>query len=102
MPLPPFCVLRDGEPLSAIALRHTVKTGISANEVRLDLGMISEFEERQAAVFTGTPWTEWMAVDPRERAASVAHMRYHHLIGVHTNDAVNRDSERRRKRKKVE
>lgn len=102
MPLPPFCVLRDGEPLSAIPLRDIVRTGISPNEVRLDLGMVSEFEERQAAVFTGTPWTEWMATDPRERAASVAHMRYHHLISVHTSDAVNRDTERKRKRKKAD
>lgn len=98
MLLLPFCVLRDGERIEAVPLRHTVRTGIAPNDVRLDLGMISEYEEREAAVFSGTPWREWAETDPRDRAATVAHMRYHHLISAHVSDAVRRDSEVKAKR----
>lgn len=98
MLLLPFCVLRNGERIEAVPLRHNVSTGIEANDVRLDLGMISEYEEREASVFNMTPWHLWLDTDTRERAASVAHMRYHRLINAHSSEAVRADSELKAKK----
>lgn len=101
MLLPPFCVMRNGEPIAAVPLRNNVRTGIETWDVREELGMISEFEEREASVFVGSPWTEWLTIDPRERAASVAHYRMHNVITAHAHDAVIRHDELRRKREEL-
>lgn len=102
MPLQRFGIVRDGEPLLAIPLKHSVRTGISFEDARIELGMISEFEEREAATFVSIPWTEWVTIDPRERAAMVAHRRMHNQVSLHSHDAVTREADARRKRAEVE
>jgi hypothetical protein len=99
--LPPFCVMRNGEPIAAVPLRNQVPHGIETWDIREELGMISEFEEREAAVFVGSPWMEWEHIDPRERAASVAHYRMHNAVSAHAHDAVIQHDELRRKREEL-
>lgn len=101
MPLQRFGIVRDGESITAIPLRNAVRTGIAYEDVRLDLGMIAEFEEREAATFVGIPWTTWMEVEPRERAAMVAHYRMHHQVSLHSTDAVRKKQEQDRKREEM-
>lgn len=101
MPLPPFSILRDDEPIHIVPLRNTVRTGIASGDVRLEFEMVSEYEEREAAVFAGIPWIEWMTIDTRERAACVAHYRLHGLTQLHSQDAVARAEEQRRKREQM-
>jgi hypothetical protein len=104
--LPPFGVLRDGEPIELVPLRRTVATGIVYDDPRIALGMVAEFEEREAAVHTGIGWVDWLGLPLRERAAGVAHYRLQYLIQMHGHDAVTRDSEmqerRARRRQAVE
>ena len=95
----PFGVLRDGEPIELVPLRNAIRTGIVVDDARVALGMISEYEEREAAIFSGLPWMEWLNEDARERAGTVAHMRLHYQISSHTSDAVQRVHEQQRKRK---
>lgn len=99
MLLPPFAVLRDGEPIQDVRLRTSVRTGIDFNDVRIELGMIPELEEREAAVYVHVPWSEWLELPIEERAAAVAQHRLHNLISVHVEDAVARETERRAKQK---
>ncbi len=99
MLLPPFAVLRDGEPIQAARLRTSVRTGIDYNDVRIELGLIPEFEEREVAVYVLTPWSEWQELRVEERAAAVAQYRLHNLISVHVEDAIAREAERKAKQK---
>lgn len=98
MPPRPFAITRDGELIQHLPIRSTVRTGIDFDDPRVELGLVAEFEEREAAVFCGTPWLEWNELDTRERAAGVAHYRIHYLIQLHTTDAVHRDQDRKMKK----
>lgn len=95
----PFGVTRDGEPISLAPLRHSVRTGISFDDPRTSVGLIAEYEEREAATHAGYTWHEWDSLDPSDRAAAVAHLRLSRQISLHSNDAVMRDSEAKSKRK---
>lgn len=64
----------------------------------MDLGMVAEYEEREAAIHSGIPWLEWLEMDTLERAACVAHMRLSAMVTMHSQDAVMRDSELREAR----
>lgn len=101
MPLQRFGIVRDGEPLAAIPLRNAVRTGIAYDDVRVDLGLIAEFEERQAAQFANTPWMQWVEISPLERAAIVAHYRMHYQVSLHSSDAVTKFQEAKRKREEA-
>lgn len=96
-----FGIVRDGEPLVAIPLRNSVRTGIAYEDARVDLGLISEFEEREAATFVAIPWPSWTKIDTRERAAMVAHYRMHHQVGLHSGDAVDRAREAKMRRERA-
>lgn len=101
MLLPPFSILRDDEPIHVVPLRNTVRTGIASGDVRLEFEMVSEYEEREAAVFASIPWIEWLTIDTRERAACVAHYRLHSQVRMHSDDAVARAEDARRRREQV-
>lgn len=100
MSWPPFGVKRDGESIEARPVRQQVRTNISYDDPRMALGLIAEFEEREAAKESGCSWQEWEILDVRERAASVAHYRLRYIIQANVNDAVNREVERRSKSKR--
>lgn len=57
--------------------------------------MVSEFEEREAAVANGYTWKEWQEfslLDPEgrwNRAAGIAWYRLRDLVAAHKEDAVN-------------
>lgn len=97
----PFAVLRNGESIELAPLRRTVKTGIAYGDPRLDIGLVAEYEEREAATYAGIPWMQWLAAPIQERAASVAHYRLHYLIQMHGQDAVQTDSELREHARKA-
>lgn len=95
----PFGVLRDGEPIHAVPLKRSVRTGITfEDDARTLLGLVAEFEEREAAIHAGYSWQEWMNTDIRDRGAAVAHLRLSRQIEIHSHDAVARESELRQKR----
>lgn len=93
----PFGIVRDGEPIQTYPLRRSIRTGISFDDVRVELGMIPEFEEREAAIFAGYSWKEWEQEKLSERAAAVACMRLSRMIDLHSHDAAMRDRERKEK-----
>lgn len=66
----------------------------------MELGLVPEYEEREAAAYTSCPWHEWQRLPYDDRAAGVAHYRVHLLISVHTQDAAERDRERKERRAK--
>jgi hypothetical protein len=96
-------VTRNGEPIEAIAPRRRVDTGIAYDDVRRELGWISEYEERDVAQAYNYRWDEWLATPVIEREAAVAHSRIHSLIQLHANEAVaeqqKRDTERERRKR---
>lgn len=69
-----------------------MRTGIQyGTSVR---GLVPELEEREAAIFAGYRWREWLELPRYERADGVAHLRLHHLIALHGQDAVAAESRR--------
>lgn len=78
-----------------------MRTGIQ--QTALLEGLVPEVEEREAAIFNGYTWKEWLEfdlLDPEgrwHRASGIAHYRAHHLIEMHTEEAVNDEIERRSK-----
>lgn len=73
----------------------TVATGIEY-KTRLP-GLVSEFEEREAARFGHYNWTAWRQLSNEERAFVVAHYRTYHLVELHQNDAQSKELDRRQK-----
>lgn len=91
---------RNGERISSYPVRHSIKTGISySDDPRVPLGLVPEYEEREAAILSGYTWQEWRVLDSRDRAAGVAFLRMRNLISLHSNDASQREQERKRGRK---
>lgn len=93
-------MLRNGEPIQLAPLK-TIQTGIELDDVRELFGLISEYEERDTAVQSGYTWKEWLELDTYERAAQVAFLRLHRLLRLHTDDAVTKDAEQRRKQQEA-
>jgi len=66
-------------------------------------GVVPELEEREAAVFCGYTWKEWLGFDlldlegRYQRSAGIAHYRLHHIIQQHTDDAINDEISRQSK-----
>lgn len=75
-----------------------VSTGIEVDDARQQLGLISEFEERDCAAQSGYTWREWEDTDLRDRAATVAFTRIKRLMALHVDDAVTTDQELRARR----
>ena len=69
--------------------------GILLEPPETRLGMVPEYECREAAVYAQTPWLEWTEMPAAERAASVAHYRMHLMIDSHINDAQEKESDRK-------
>lgn len=67
-------------------------------------GLVPEIEEREAAIFNGYTWREWIAFDLTneleryQRVAGIAHYRIHQIIEMHRNDAESRELEMRSRR----
>jgi len=60
-------------------------------------GLVSEYEEREAAVYTHYTPKEWSTLSWQERAQSVAQYRCHFLIEAHMQEAVTRATNRDRR-----
>ena len=54
------------------------------------MGLVSEFEEREATVYVGYTWMQWLDLPWHERAASVAHYRLHLAVDAHIQHAANK------------
>lgn len=68
--------------------RINVGITIESNE-----GYVSEYECREACLYSGYTWPDWYNLDITERATCVAHYRMHMLIEAHVNEAVYKFSE---------
>lgn len=66
-------------------------------EITMDtiLGLVSELEEREAAVYVLLPWPAYTALPWHERAAAIAHYRTHILIEAHMHDASEREERKK-------
>ena len=58
-------------------------------------GLVSEYEEREAARWGGYTWPAWQALEREERIDGIAHYRLDRLISLHQLDAQEADRKRR-------
>ncbi len=58
-------------------------------------GLVSEFEEREAARFGHYNWAAWQELSYEDRAFGIAHYRTYFLVELHQNDAQSRELDRR-------
>lgn len=86
---------RNGEPIWDYNLSQGVETGISYG---LDLGYVSEFEEREAAVYCNYSPVEFYGLPLEERARCVAQWRLRRLVDNHIEDAVIQAAQRKSRR----
>lgn len=57
------------------------------------LGMVPEYEAREAAVYVHCPWHVWIKLTGADRAYAVAHYRTHLAIGAHVQQAAEDHAE---------
>lgn len=80
--------------------RRRVETGIAYDDVRRELGWVSEYEERDVAHEYHYRWDEWLGMPVRERAATIAHSRISSLVEHHATESAREQAERDSKRKR--
>ena len=86
---------KDGEPIQEVPLSRALNTGISYQATLP--GLVSEVEEREAAIFNGYTWREWRDLDYFDRVRGAAHFRVHHLIQLHNAETEIKAAETRRR-----
>lgn len=64
-------------------------------------GLVPEIEEREASIFNGYTWREWIRLDYGERVDGTAHYRLHRLIALHQSDAEAQAIERERMKERA-
>jgi len=84
-------VSRHGTPIQLLHLRRHVDVGIVIDSQD---GIVPEYEDREACVFSNYNWTNWLELTGMERAYAVAHYRMHHTIEAHINDAYDKAGKR--------
>lgn len=62
-------------------------------------GVVPEVEEREAARFNGYNWKDWQQLPQDERVDGVAYFRIRRQIGMHEQDAQEKEISRKRRRK---
>jgi hypothetical protein len=77
--------MKNGIPITEHQLPRMVETGITLES---ELGLVPEYEEREAARFYSLSMDQWNSSHPMERAKCVAHYRLHHMIEAFTQKAV--------------
>ena len=77
-----------GRPISSVQLKSQLNAQITAG--RGEFGLVSEYEEREAAIFVLCPWHIWTELEWQERAAAIAHYRVHFLVEAHVNEAAEK------------
>lgn len=60
--------------------------------------MVHDYECREAAVYLGYRWPEFVQLGWFDKACAVAHYRLHNLIEAHVNDAIVSKQERAARR----
>ena len=92
---PPFGVYRHGQPIERLKTNHSVETGIRIQPTATTrLGVVPEYEEREAARFGLYRWVDWVRLPLQERVQGIAHYRMHALIDLHSGDAHAEHAER--------
>lgn len=71
-------------PLLKYPLQRQVDAGIRQSAI---VGMVSEFECREAARFCLYNWATWLELDDGERIMSVAYYRLHNALEANVSDA---------------
>lgn len=82
-------------PIEDCPLANLIQAGI---RFRSEGGLVPEIEEREAAIFCGYRWSEWLNLPWTERSNSVAHYRLHYMIDAHGESARVEEYERQRRR----
>jgi hypothetical protein len=93
---PGFGIQIRGKPIQDAALPKKFDSGIVQAST---MGLVSEYEEREAAVYANYSPQEWRNLDYSERALTVAQYRCHFLIEAHMSAAAERAAERNRDKK---
>lgn len=64
-----------------------------------ELGVVPEYEAREAAVYVHCPWDKWIELSYSDRAYGVAHFRTHLALQAHVQQAAEHyaESETRRR-----
>jgi hypothetical protein len=62
------------------------------------MGMVPEFEAREASRYCLLPWTTYKTLPSDERAFIIAHYRMHLMVDRHLNDAAEKYSESERRK----
>ena len=89
---------RHGIPLREYHLPKRVNPGIAfENHIP---GVVTEYEAREASIYLGYTWQEWLGLHWFERASAVSHYRTHLAIQAHINDEIRIADERRARRKR--
>ena len=81
----PFAVKRFGLPIDEVYVKRKFDPGIAVETTE---GLVSEYEEREAAVYSGYTWREWLDLHWYDRASCIAHHRLHNTIELHVSDAA--------------
>jgi hypothetical protein len=80
-------------------LRRRLETGIHYDDVWVELGWVSEFEERDSALKSGYVWEEWIKLSTMDRARHVAFHRVRTLVNAHAEEAANEERVRQQRRR---
>lgn len=80
----------NGEPIQSIPLPSKSPIDIRIESLE---GCVSEYEQRDAARFSGYTWPGWLEEDAYGRAAAVAYYRLHYAIEAHANAIAERQAE---------
>ena len=92
----PFGVERSGDSIRTASVRHRIQTGITFRAPYP--GIVPEMEEREAAMFASIRFLHWQKMTREERVDGVAHYRLHHLVEMHSEDAVSTAMEARERK----
>jgi hypothetical protein len=91
--------MRHGTPIQDYQLPTKLSVGITIEALEMSLGMVPEYEAREAAVYSHCPWTTWtQEYNSYERACAVAHYRIHLAIESHVSDAADHQMKSMRNR----
>lgn len=88
-------VRRDGVPITDVAVRHGVHTGVTFG-IQMP-GLVPEYEELEAMESRAMTEAGWLALDAGERARIVAQRRLAKYIALHTQEAVTEAQRRKEK-----
>lgn len=93
-----FGVKRFGEPISRVALRKTIDTGITFDQLPGCIPIYYEMEACREANYRY--FGDWQDLTPAQQSKIVAHYLLRLMVAQHQHDAENAYQERQQRRAK--